>query len=95
MNWRGWLSWAGVDRPAAREPLRINAYPLVIEAARAGQGIALGWHRLVDADLAAGALVRPLPHSARTRFGYYLVWSASRALPPVAEGFRDWALGQV
>ncbi|HSF93503.1 MAG TPA: LysR substrate-binding domain-containing protein [Thermohalobaculum sp.] len=94
MNWRGWLSWAGVHRPAAREPLRINAYPLVIEAAKAGQGIALGWRRLVDSELASGALVRPLPQSARTEFGYHLVWPAARPLPPVAAGFRDWALAQ-
>jgi DNA-binding transcriptional LysR family regulator len=94
MNWRGWLSWAGVERPAARDPLRINAYPLVIEAARAGQGVALGWRCLVDADLAAGRLVRPLPQSARTRFGYHLVWPATRPLSPVATAFRDWALAQ-
>jgi putative choline sulfate-utilization transcription factor len=92
MNWRGWLSWAGVEQPALREPLRINAYPLVIEAAKAGQGIALGWRRLVDAELAKGTLVRPLPHSARTNFGYYLVWPQARPLSPAATGFRDWAL---
>jgi DNA-binding transcriptional LysR family regulator len=94
MNWRGWLSRAGVNRPTSREPLRINAYPLVIEAAKAGQGIALGWHRLVDADLATGTLLRPLTHSVRTDFGYHLVWPAARPLSPAAASFRDWALSQ-
>lgn len=31
--------------------LQINNYPLLIDAARNGQGIALGWRYLVDADL--------------------------------------------
>jgi len=90
MTWRGWLSRSGVDRPATREPLRINAYPLVIEVAKAGDGIALGWRHLVDTELAAGTLVRPLPHSVRTDLGYHLVWPAMGELASTAADFREW-----
>lgn len=92
MNWRGWLSSVGVHRQAAREPLRINSYPLIIEAARYGEGVALGWAHLVDGDLAAGRLVRPVTDAVTTEFGYYLIWSDAHPLDPPAAAFRDWLL---
>ncbi len=92
MNWRGWLSRAGIHRAAGHEPLRMNAYPLIVEVARAGQGVALGWAQLVDPYLADGSLVRPLAESAVTEFGYYAVWPASGEPDPLAAAFRDFLL---
>ncbi|MEM7057901.1 MAG: LysR substrate-binding domain-containing protein [Pseudomonadota bacterium] len=94
MNWRGWLSTIGVDGIAQAEPLRINSYPLIIEAAKAGQGLALGWRHLVDQPMAEGQLVAPLPNSVTTEFGYYLIWPADRPLDPLTAAFRNWLLGQ-
>lgn len=90
LNWRIWLTEHAVGLPAAHRALTIGNYPLVIEAARRGHGVALGWRGLVEDDLATGALVRPLAAEVSTRFGYYLAWPRSRPLPARAAEFRDW-----
>lgn len=78
MNWRMWLTEMGIPAPSESHGLVINNYPLLIEAARSGQGIALGWRHLVDDLIEAGALVRPVEGSVRTSYGYHLVWPAGR-----------------
>ena len=92
MNWRQWLNANGVGASTGPRPLRISSYPLVIDAARRGQGIALGWHGLVDDDLDAGQLVTPLKTSVRTRFGYHVLWPRDRPRSPAALAFLDWVL---
>ncbi|KAA1183053.1 LysR family transcriptional regulator [Rhizobium tropici] len=59
---RSWLSWsqwiAGLDPPFPGKPsLRFNHYTETIFAARAGQGVALGWGVLVQTFLDDGTLV--------------------------------------
>ncbi len=95
MHWRTWLARQGVSLPTDRTGFTINSYPLLIEAARRGQGIALGWRYLVDDDLATGRLVRAAPFSVVTGLGYYLVWSDRYASEPHSESFRKWALDQI
>ncbi len=73
MNWRLWLGGHDIDQPLTRRSLQINSYPLVIDAACAGHGVALGWRYLVDDLLDAGRLLRPVAQSLRTEFGYYLI----------------------
>ena len=90
MNWRLWLSGNDIDQPLANRRLQINTYPLVIDAACAGQGLALGWRYLVDDLLAEGKLQRPLKQSLKTDYGYYLVWRESAAESTTSKRFRDW-----
>lgn len=91
LNWRQWLTSHGVSMAAGRRGLTVDSYPLVIEAAKQGLGIALGWRGLVDTDIAAGRLVVALKETFETRFGYYVVWPRSRALSPEAKSFVDLA----
>lgn len=59
-DWMGWSEWfaaLGVDDTARRQPVRVNNYPTLLQAAVAGQGIALGWRHLVDDFIDAGSLV--------------------------------------
>jgi DNA-binding transcriptional LysR family regulator len=101
INWRVWLTEQAVelplgkpgDLPSGLRRLVINSYPLIVQAARDGLGIALGWKHLVDEPLAAGALVRPLQQMVRTEFGYYLLMRHDRAASPQARAFRDWLRG--
>ncbi len=90
INWRIWLTEHGVGLPAVHRALTIGNYPLVIEAARRGHGVALAWQGLVEDDLASGALIRPLAAEVRTRFGYYLAWPRSRPLSAQAAAFKAW-----
>ncbi|MGE4248066.1 MAG: LysR substrate-binding domain-containing protein [Parvibaculaceae bacterium] len=95
MNWRMWLTENGVDLAAERDGLTVNNYPLLIEAAKKSQGLALGWNGLVDAELAQGALLRPLAQSVSTRFGYYIVWPEQERLPDPVQCFLTWTLAQI
>jgi LysR family glycine cleavage system transcriptional activator len=95
MNWRMWLTENGVDLPAGSDGLAVNNYPLLIEAARKGQGLALGWNGLLDSDLTQGALLRPLSQSVRTRYGYYIVWPEQDHLSHHVQAFLTWASAQI
>jgi DNA-binding transcriptional LysR family regulator len=78
---RPWLQWA--DRLAALGPravkprgvLRFNQYDQVIQAALAGQGIALGRLPLVTPMLADGRLVAidPADNTVEARHAYWLI----------------------
>lgn len=90
MDWRRWLAACGIDSRAPRERLVVNTYPLAVQAARDGLGVALGWRHLVDLALADGSLIRPMAHSAHTEAGYYLLAPAGRAPDACVETFRRW-----
>lgn len=93
-NWEGWLRTAGVRSRSPRRRLVYNNYPLLIQAAVDGQGVALGWRHFVDPLLAEGRLVRLLDLSVVTDFGFYLV--APEGGPRGEDGrlLRTWLLDQ-
>jgi DNA-binding transcriptional LysR family regulator len=88
INWRVWLTEQDIHPPrdasgtgpAGLRRLVINSYPLIVQAARNGLGVALGWKHLVEEPLAAGALVRPLEQTVRTQAAAFCDWA--RTLPP-------------
>ena len=93
-DWREWFASAGHEyRPQSR-PLTINDYVLVIQAALAGEGVALGWHHLIERQVASGALVPVSPHVLETGSAFYVVWPRSRELSTPARQVRDWLLAQ-
>ncbi|PWG61504.1 LysR substrate-binding domain-containing protein [Spiribacter halobius] len=96
---RPWLQWseqlhaASLDRDAPRRVVHFNQYDQVIQAAIAGQGVALGRRALVEPMLADGrlkALAWRGP-AASTEHAYWLVQAESE---PAAEviAIRDWIL---
>lgn len=61
MDWAEWLGDKGVQMATTRQPIRVNNYAALLQAAIAGQGVALGWRHLVEDYLTSGALVQILP----------------------------------
>jgi len=94
MNWRMWLAGNAIDEPLGNRKLQINSYPLVIEAACDGHGVALGWRYLVDDLLAQGRLVRPVSASLKTESGYYLLCRENQPPDKNLQIFCDWLLRQ-
>lgn len=90
INWRIWLTDLGIGLPMTYRALTIGSYPLVLDAARRGLGVALAWQNLIEEDLARGTLVRPLPAEVRTRFGYHVAWPRSRPPSTLARRCIDW-----
>jgi LysR family transcriptional regulator, glycine cleavage system transcriptional activator len=75
LQWRGWLAHAGWSDAKPRGVLRFNQYDQVIQAALAGQGVALGRLPLVQPLLDEGRLVRAAPDARRieTTYAYWLI----------------------
>ena len=90
MNWRLWLGGNDIDEPLGNRNLQINSYPLVIDAACAGQGVALGWRYLVDDLIAAGKLLRPIEQSLQTEFGYYFICRENLQQDSLVLRVADW-----
>ncbi len=95
INWRLWLGGHDIDEPLGNRSLQINRYPLVIEAACAGHGVALGWRYLVDDLIKQGRLIRPVTESMKTEFGYYLLCRDNLLQDGIVNRFRNWLLRQV
>ena len=94
-DWPLWFKNQGVEGSLPTGGLRMNNYPLLLQTAASGQGVALGWRHLVSDLLDQGLLVKPLPGSVNTHRGYYLVQSSQATLSDEARIFRDWILQQV
>jgi LysR family glycine cleavage system transcriptional activator len=71
--WRPWLAAAGVDGPEPDGGALFSDTNLMLDAATAGEGVALARSRIVAADLASGRLVRLFDIAVPDRFGYHFV----------------------
>jgi DNA-binding transcriptional LysR family regulator len=92
-GWMGWEEWfhASGFRPVHLNfALRCSLYTDAIEAARYGQGIALGWGRLVHDLLEAGELVRLPVASFKVSDSYYVVVPHGRTITPAIDGLIGW-----
>ncbi len=89
-DWRMWLRAAGANDVSPAQGLRFDQSSLVLEAALAGQGVALAKARLADADLRAGRLVQPFGESQGVRFAYYFLCAPDKAGDPRVQAFRAW-----
>ncbi len=93
-DWRTWLLAAGAKGvDADRGPVFTDS-SMLIEAAIAGQGVALAREVLARDALASGQLVRPFSLSLPTEFAYYLVYPRVHSQRPGLEAFRQWILSE-
>ncbi len=88
-RWREFLARAEAGWEA-RKQRQVTNYIIAVEAARSGQGVALGWHRLIAPLVERGELM-PVSDVAIPATGhYYLNWRRGLALNSGAEAVRDW-----
>ena len=90
LTWRDWFKSRGVTPPAKIPGPRFNNYTILIQAAQAGQGVALGWRRLVEPLVEAGSLVRPIAASLAAPDAYYTVMPEQAGLTEAARALYDW-----
>lgn len=70
--------------------MEFDNYTLLIQAAIAGQGMALGWKSLVDDMVNQGLLASFPAFSAASKNGYYTLVSPARMELPVVKTFLNW-----
>ena len=94
LDWKHWLDAVGC---ASVNPERGPGYThsnLVLLAARAGEGVALGRSVMVADDLAAGRLVRPFDFALPAPQAYYLACVEGTEDRPKIRAFREWLVGE-
>lgn len=95
IGWAEWLRALGVDLPG-RLPvtMQVNDSLVSLQAAEAGEGLALGWRITADRALAQGRVVRALPDTLATdRYFHILTPKAARPRRVVRQ-FCDWLAAQ-
>lgn len=94
-SWEIWLKSAGLPCSPSMKFIPLANAALCLQAAAEGLGVAVTQEAYVAGDLAAGVLVKPLPHAARSDEGYYLVRDPSKSNSAPFSKFADWLLGAV
>lgn len=93
-TWGGFLEAVGAPPRRRLAVRRFNSYVIALQAARDGQGVALGWASLVDPLIRSGALERVTTAEIAAPQSFYVTWSKRRAPSRQAEILRDWLLDQ-
>ncbi len=94
-----WTDWDEFLRRAdiLHGPLaggRISNFTVTLQAAQDDQGIAVGWHRLVQPLIKAGKLVRFTGLELAAPGSYYLTWNDKRELSEAAKTLRTWLVNE-
>jgi len=92
--WRDWLEAAGVEQPDRPRGHLYQSAHLTLEAAEAGQGLALGDNVSAADDLAEGWLVRPLDLAVPAG-AYWLVQAKNAKPSEAAQAFRAWLISAI
>ncbi|WP_159557403.1 LysR substrate-binding domain-containing protein [Alcanivorax sp. S71-1-4] len=94
LHWRPWLAAQGLGEIRPRAVLRFNQYDQMIQAALAGQGVALGRTGLIADMLADGrlALLADPAVAAGCQHAYWL-WQPGQPAPAV-QAVADWIIAE-
>lgn len=87
MDWNTWLE-AGTS-PVIR---RLTTYAMVLEAARFGHGVALGWHPYVREAVQKGDLVKLPVDDRRSDYREFLVVKSAPRRRFSVEQTKDWII---
>lgn len=88
-DWEEWFALGPAPMPAA-PGITFSDMNMVLAAAFAGQGVALGDTFTCGAALRSGALRRPFAAVIPSPRAYYLVVPPGRAASPAVAAFRGW-----
>lgn len=94
-SWKSWFSAAECDGKFTPEVVHFDNYSLLIQAAIAGQGLALGWKQLVTPLIDDGLLVEALGITLTSNRQYYLVTPNQRAISDAAWAFHRWVQQEI
>ena len=96
LSWLRWLSLQGLAGLAPRRWVYLNYTHQQVQAALAGQGVALARMAMVHDQLARGELVEPFGAAGRVAapFSYWLIALPGARLRPELRAFLSWVRGE-
>ncbi|VVE05052.1 LysR family transcriptional regulator [Pandoraea terrae] len=90
LAWDEWFSALGVRPPKLKYALRCGLYTDAVQATMHGQGVALGWRRLLEDHLSSGRLVRLTEATLKVRDAYFAVVPNGREITREVRVLIDW-----
>jgi DNA-binding transcriptional LysR family regulator len=90
LDWDQWFAAFGLGGLRHTVSITCSFYTDAVNAAVGGEGIALGWHRLVGDLVDSKRLVRVTAESLQTRAGYHLVLRREVRQRPAVSTFLQW-----
>jgi len=95
LQWHDWFKLCGVSEPEFQHTITSNHYPILAQMATQGQGILLGWEKIIDPLVAAGKLVKASDACASYGGGYYIVWPTTRRQSVPSQLFNEWVRSEI
>jgi DNA-binding transcriptional LysR family regulator len=93
LSWKVWAEAMKIERPRSRRGLTFSHYDQIVQAALAGQGVALGRFPLLDPLLADRRLLLPLKgaqYATQAARAYWLIVAPPSAQRDEVRTFCDW-----
>jgi len=94
-DWNRWLKAAGVGDMPRRITAQYDTYLLAMEAAAAGDGIAMAEVQDVEDDIQLGRLVQPFDITVARQRNWYTVCERGRETEPKIKSFMDWVVTEM
>ncbi len=94
IGWRRWFRNFSIELPSGSRKLAFNNYYHVIQACLGGQGIALGWLRMLSEQMKDGQLVAPLTERFETDDFYYVAYPRHKPLSLDIVPFQEWLIAE-
>lgn len=95
IGWSRWLDSLNAHPKKRMNKIFFNSYEVIVRAAVAGQGIALGVDLLVQDLLRQKLLVRPMKKQVLWREGYFLVSAIGKPARPSMKVFAEWLATEI
>jgi DNA-binding transcriptional LysR family regulator len=90
MEWQDWFEGVGAQQSIRPRIVPFDSYPLTLQAAVAGQGIALGWRRTTEGMIAEHKLIRPCKQVVERPTEISVFRNTSRDQHPRTEQLLAW-----
>jgi LysR family transcriptional regulator, glycine cleavage system transcriptional activator len=95
MDWGTWLASLGIGDLKSAGALHFSQYEQMIQAAIAGQGVALGRQPLVNDLIQSGMLAAPFKQAVVGARSYFIIESPIAAGKPHVRQFAAWLIEEV
>jgi DNA-binding transcriptional LysR family regulator len=93
-SWREWFEIAGLSNVNAMGGPRYETFSMLVEAAKAGLGVALMPRFFVFSEIASGELVVPCPYVLHNQRSYYIVYPEDKQDSEALKVFCGWLHAQ-
>ncbi|AGZ35277.1 LysR family transcriptional regulator [Pseudomonas sp. SWI6] len=95
LEWDTWMAAHGLELPSGGKSLSFDNYSLMLQAAVAGHGLAMGWRRTAEGMLARGELVAPFAETVVLQDALSVCVRHGQERRPEAQALAAWLKAQL